>query len=184
MVWIIASGASLVAFALAVTLVLWRRKLTGLLWAPLTVAVIGTLSTVGLTTYLGLSDSSTEAMHPVVRSLESIAWPNPSAALVPEARPSSATPVTTAPAPGNPSAGPVSELLGGLEARLAAAPDDAKGWALLAQSYAFVGNDEAAEEALGRAVALGFDEAELRERVNMALHSPGAPNWIERTIGG
>jgi cytochrome c-type biogenesis protein CcmH/NrfG len=63
---------------------------------------------------------------------------------------------------------PVASLIGGLEARLAANPDDSKGWALLAQSYSFVGDGEKAEQAMARAIALGFAEADLRERVKLA----------------
>jgi cytochrome c-type biogenesis protein CcmH/NrfG len=81
-------------------------------------------------------------------------------------------------------AAPVAELIGGLEARLANAPNDAKGWALLAQSYAFVGDVAAAEHALQRAVALGADEQTLRERVQAARRGPDTQNWIDRTIGG
>jgi cytochrome c-type biogenesis protein CcmH/NrfG len=81
-------------------------------------------------------------------------------------------------------AAPVAELIGGLEARLANDPNDAKGWALLAQSYAFVGDAAAAEHALQRAVALGADEQALRERVQAARRGPDTQSWIDRTIGG
>jgi cytochrome c-type biogenesis protein CcmH len=78
---------------------------------------------------------------------------------------------------------PIPSLLSGLEARLAANPNDANGWALLAQSYAFVGEFAKAEEAQARAVALGTDEQTLRERVNLAKRDPHpAGTWIERTI--
>jgi hypothetical protein len=99
----------------------------------------------------------------------------------------SAEPAATAVAPaenGAMSAAPIATLIGGLEARLASEPNDAKGWALLAQSYAFVGDTAASEHALERAVALGFDEQELRERVRSARREPETGNWIERTIGG
>lgn len=66
------------------------------------------------------------------------------------------------------SVAPVASLISGLEARLAEQPNDAKGWALLAQSYSFVGNTAAAERATERALALGFDEDELRNRVDAA----------------
>jgi cytochrome c-type biogenesis protein CcmH len=82
-----------------------------------------------------------------------------------------------------PQAAPVESLLAGLEGRLAADPDDAKGWALLAQSYAFVGNFSAAENAVERAVALGFDGQELRTRVNVARREPASRDWIEQMIG-
>jgi cytochrome c-type biogenesis protein CcmH/NrfG len=81
-------------------------------------------------------------------------------------------------------AAPIADLIGGLEARLASHPDDAKGWALLAQSYAFVGDSVAAERALQRAVGLGADEQTLRERVQAARREPDAHSWIEQAIGG
>jgi cytochrome c-type biogenesis protein CcmH/NrfG len=81
-------------------------------------------------------------------------------------------------------AAPVADLIGRLEARLASDPNDAKGWALLAQSYAFVGDTVGAERALGRAVALGADEQALRERVQAARRGPDAHGWVEQTIGG
>lgn len=81
-------------------------------------------------------------------------------------------------------ADPVDSLIGGLEARLSQDPTDAKGWALLAQSYAFVGNTEAAEHAIERAVALGVDETTLRDRVRLATRDTHPANWIEGAIGG
>ena len=59
-----------------------------------------------------------------------------------------------------------------------------KGWALLAQSYAFVGDTAGAERALQHAVELGADEQALRARVQAARREPEARGWIERTIGG
>jgi cytochrome c-type biogenesis protein CcmH/NrfG len=79
-------------------------------------------------------------------------------------------------------AAPVESLIGGLETRLAAAPEDSAGWALLAQSYAFVANREGAETALQRAVALGADEAALRERVRSAERRAAPVDWIEETL--
>lgn len=77
---------------------------------------------------------------------------------------------STAPTPAAPekSVAPVGNLLEGLEQRLVQDPNDASGWALLAQSYAFVGRDEDASNAIQRAVALGMNETELTERVNKA----------------
>jgi cytochrome c-type biogenesis protein CcmH len=63
----------------------------------------------------------------------------------------------------------VSSLVHGLEQRLAAQPDDADGWALLAQSYAFIGDAAAANGAIKKAVALGMDEQALRARVDGAM---------------
>ncbi len=65
--------------------------------------------------------------------------------------------------------GSVESFIAPLEARLENQPDDAKGWALLAQSYAFIGNDAGAEKAISRAAALGMDADALRERV-AAVH--------------
>ena len=67
---------------------------------------------------------------------------------------------------------PVESLVAGLEDRLAKEPNDAKGWALLAQSYSFTGNAAGAEDAVKKAVALGFDEQSLRERVSGAARGP------------
>lgn len=69
-------------------------------------------------------------------------------------------------------AAPVSSLVGGLEQRLAAQPNDMDGWALLAQSYAFMGDAAAAEGAVKKAVALGMDEQALRSRVDSAMRGP------------
>ena len=118
-----------------------------------------------------------EASARVARSGESIAWPvkEPLPTLPPAAS-ETGTAVHAA---------SVDSLVGGLEKRLAAEPDDSAGWALLAQSYAFVGNREGAETALQRAVALGVDEATLRERVQSAqrVQSPAPPvDWVEETL--
>ena len=81
------------------------------------------------------------------------------------------SPAASAPAPkpnSNDSVAPVGTLLEGLEQRLANEPNDAPGWALLAQSYAFVGRNEDANRAVERAVALGMNEAELTQRVDKA----------------
>ena len=68
----------------------------------------------------------------------------------------------------------VPSLLTGLQQRLESDPNDARGWALLAQSYAFVGQTDLAEQALVRAVELGLDELDLRQRVESAQRSPHA----------
>ncbi len=69
----------------------------------------------------------------------------------------SARSATTAP--------PVGDMIGGLEDRLRANPDDLKGWSLLAQSYAFTGRMQDAANAVDRAVELGADRASLEARV-------------------
>ena len=48
------------------------------------------------------------------------------------------------------------------------------GWVLLAQSYAFLGDESQVEHAVQRAVALGVDEATLRDRINLAKREPHA----------
>lgn len=53
-----------------------------------------------------------------------------------------------------------------LESRLEAAPADAKGWSLLAKSYAYIGNDSGVEEAITNAVRLGAEETSLRSQVS------------------
>ena len=87
------------------------------------------------------------------------------------------------------SAPPVSSLVSGLQARLAENPEDAKGWALLAQSYAFMGDGPRAEEAIANAVKFGIDEANLRIRVELATQSTRMPiaserqlDWVQRAI--
>ena len=63
----------------------------------------------------------------------------------------------------------VGVLIGGLEARLAANPDDAKGWILLARSHDHLGNNDRAWNAYSRARELGMaDESlELKLATNM-----------------
>jgi len=69
----------------------------------------------------------------------------------------------------------VDQLIGGLEQRLQSNPADPKGWALLAQSYAFLGDLERAQSALAQAVALGLDEGDLRQRVSSAAKARAHP---------
>ena len=71
------------------------------------------------------------------------------------------------------SVAPVRDLIAGLEQRLDRNPDDAKGWVLLAQSHAFLGNTGRVDAAIARAVALGMNENELRRRVGLAASSNG-----------
>jgi cytochrome c-type biogenesis protein CcmH/NrfG len=63
----------------------------------------------------------------------------------------------------------VGSLVGGLEARLAENPGDAKGWLLLARSHDHLGNNAKAWNAYSRARDLGMsDEAlELKLAANM-----------------
>jgi cytochrome c-type biogenesis protein CcmH/NrfG len=105
------------------------------------------------------------------QALDSLVWP-----------PTTEPPRAPAAAAGV-QAAPVESLLTGLEARLAAEPNDAEGWTLLAQSYAYTANEEAVERAVRRAVELGVDEAMLRERVTRAKRSAHATDWVEQAIG-
>jgi cytochrome c-type biogenesis protein CcmH/NrfG len=122
---------------------------------------------VGVVVALAL-DHAPQGRSELVRSMDSLAWPvAPQSPLV-------AHDAAPAPTSSSASAGQVASvesLIGGLEARLAAKPDDANGWALLAQSYAYGANDAGVERAIARAVALGVDEQTLRERVNQAKRS-------------
>jgi cytochrome c-type biogenesis protein CcmH len=58
-------------------------------------------------------------------------------------------------------AAPVSQLLIGLEEKLARNPDDAGGWLLLAQSYRHLGQPESARRAYEKASQLGKTDAAL-----------------------
>ena len=62
----------------------------------------------------------------------------------------------------------VPEIVGQLEDRLAREPEDAKGWSLLAMSYAYIGNTTGAEQAIANAVRLGLEENDVRSQVAMA----------------
>lgn len=96
----------------------------------------------------------------LVQSMDSLAWPE-----APQPLPA---PPPAQEGSAGVQAAPVESLIGGLEARLAAEPNDAAGWALLAQSYAFMANDAGVERASQRAIELGVDEQSLRERVRGA----------------
>lgn len=63
----------------------------------------------------------------------------------------------------------VGSLIGGLEARLAENPDDAKGWLLLARSHDHLGNNDEAWNAYSRARELGMNDEtlELKLAANM-----------------
>ena len=63
----------------------------------------------------------------------------------------------------------VSVLIAGLEERLAASPEDARGWLLLARSYDHLGNSDQAWNAYSRARDLGTTDAalELKLATNM-----------------
>jgi cytochrome c-type biogenesis protein CcmH/NrfG len=110
----------------------------------------------------------------LVRSMDSVAWPQTATSpLVPQA------PAASQPPSGGVAVASVESMVGGLEARLAVRPNDAGGWVLLAQSYAYTADTEGAERAIQHAVELGVDEQALRERVQNArrsAHPFGPPN--------
>jgi hypothetical protein len=109
-----------------------------------------------------LVDRAPQGRSELVRSLDSVAWPV--ATQSPLVAPAATRPARAVPGDGGPVAS-VESMIGGLEARLAAQPNDPNGWALLAQSYAYTADDAALERAVKRAVELGVDEASLRERI-------------------
>jgi cytochrome c-type biogenesis protein CcmH/NrfG len=116
----------------------------------------------------------------LVQSLDSLAWPvTPKSPLVQAARAGQRVEQTAA---DGVKAAPVQSLVSGLEARLAAEPNDGNGWALLAQSYAYMADKDAVDDAVKRAVALGVDEQALRERVNRAMQSAHGGDWVEQTL--
>ena len=108
-----------------------------------------------------LVDRAPQGHAEIVRSLDSIAWPGTTQSPLIALAATQPSPATA----GNNGIASVESLVGGLEARLAAQPNDANGWALLAQSYAYTADDAALERAVKRAVELGVDEQSLRERV-------------------
>ena len=115
-----------------------------------------------------LVDRAPQGRSELVRSLDSVAWPV--ATQSPLVAPA-ATRLAPAAAGNSVQVASVESLIGRLEARLAAQPNDANGWALLAQSYAYTADDAALERAVKRAVELGVDEQSLRERVAGAKRS-------------
>lgn len=108
-----------------------------------------------------LVDRAPQGRSELVRSLDSVAWPVAIQSPLVAPAPTRTTPA----AAGGGQIASVESLIGGLEARLAAQPNDANGWALLAQSYAYTADDAALERAVKRAVELGVDEQSLRERI-------------------
>ena len=65
----------------------------------------------------------------------------------------------------------VGTLVGGLEARLEASPEDAKGWILLARSYDHLGEHDKAWNAYTRARDLGMSDTSLE--LKLATHVVG-----------
>ena len=169
------------AFAVASWYLLHHKRVDARVWS---IAAALLLWSVGLG--VKLTDNDLEHAEPdraaspiAALPIESLAWTGD------EPRAPTATSIGSA---GPPSAAmeaaPIASLIGGLEARLVTNPDDAGGWALLAQSYAFMGKMEAAEQALSRATELGMDEQALRERIAAAAERTQHGNWIQQAIGG
>jgi hypothetical protein len=160
-------GVSFLAVVfVAVSLWLWqRRRLRLKSWLGALVLVAWV---VGVGAKVGFDRQRDSRVSPAVAGLPSIAWPSPDRPLAGSRRTADSVPISndgSAPM----QAAPISSLVGGLERRLAAQPDDVDGWALLAQSYAFMGDAAAADGAIKKAIALGMDEQALRARVDTAL---------------
>jgi cytochrome c-type biogenesis protein CcmH/NrfG len=162
-------GVSFLAVAfVAVSLWFWQKgRLEPKSW-------LGALALVAWVVGVGVKvhfDRNADPRAAAVAALPNIAWPSS-----PPAERESAVPTPGTAAAGEGTAptqvAPVSSLVGGLEQRLAAQPNDVQGWALLAQSYAFMGDATAAEAAIKKAVALGMDEQALRARVDSAMRGP------------
>jgi hypothetical protein len=163
-------GVSFLAVVfVAVSLWLWQqRRLQLKSWLGALVLVAWV---VGVGVKVGLDQQRDSHVSGAVAALPSIAWPSPDRPSAGSAR--TADSVAAATDGSSPmQAAPVSSLVGGLEQRLAAQPNDVDGWALLAQSYAFMGDAAAANGAIKKAVALGMDEPSLRARVDSALRGP------------
>lgn len=161
-------GVALLAIAFVVVS-LWlssRRRLRLRSWVGALVLVAWVVG-VGVKVHFDRGRESRVATR--IAALPSIAWPASSADAPDAGR------ASMAPGPADASqpvqAAPVSSLIGGLEERLAASPEDASGWGLLAQSYAFMGDAAAADRAVRKAVALGVNEQELRARIADAMRA-------------
>lgn len=68
---------------------------------------------------------------------------------------------------------PVADMIGRLEQKLQTNPNDAKGWSLLAKSYAFIGQTDAAEAAAKKAISLGVDATTLELEIVAAAPESG-----------
>jgi cytochrome c-type biogenesis protein CcmH/NrfG len=169
--------AALIATAAVMAAIVWwlasREKIQVRDWLVAGVLIVWAAG-VGAKIYMDRSAHDSVAADPSFRLPE---W-SAAAVAEPRAAPTEAADESAV------AAAPVASLIGGLESRLAAEPADEKGWVLLAQSYAFVGDADATERALQRAVALGADEQMLRERVNAARRAPQNHTWIEQTVAG
>jgi hypothetical protein len=184
MIWLIGSSVVILASALATAALYSSGHFEQRSWWVPGVAVLA-LPVFGFglaVTLVGGSRSRQVSSAGDVAAMSPIAWPGSNempvapAALIPNGQSLTADGQQVA---------PVSSLIDGLKARLEKSPADAQGWALLATSYAFVGQQAGADEAIGKAVALGLNEAALRERVAAASRSPQAAstNWTDAAPG-
>jgi hypothetical protein len=139
-------------------------------------AVVGVLWVSGMSTAWLVQTDEPRGRSELVQTLDSLAWPAATQPAPVSARARAASSGSGV------QAGSVESLVGGLEARLAAQPNDANGWALLAQSYAYTANEEAVERAVRRAVELGVDERSLRERIATAKRSAHPVDWVEQAL--
>jgi len=80
---------------------------------------------------------------------------------------------------GDNGAASVASLVGGLEDRLQAEPDDGKGWLLLAKSYRYLGRMDDAREAYRKADALGEGDPVVAEQ----LFGLGSESTTQRMDG-
>jgi hypothetical protein len=171
MLWLVV-GAILVVSSLFATG--WLHAQARMNWRMAWVPAIG-VSAVSLLVH-GLSDSATgPAGHrgtPALADVSRFAWPMEESGLArAQAEQLRWSPVGSGTPPETRPAAPVDSLVRGLRTRLEQNPDDAAGWALLAQSYAFLGEADLLQEAMQRAIALGANEATLRQRIEEAAHS-------------
>ena len=161
-------GVAVLAIAF-VAVSLWlmsRRRLRLRSWLG-AFALVAWVVGVGVKVHLDRARES--QVEPRVAALPSIAWPEATSG---ESAASTLTSNSTD-ASQPLQAAPISSLVGGLEQRLSANPEDVAGWVLLAQSYAFMGDAGAADRAVRKAVALGADEQELRARIADATRGSG-----------
>lgn len=112
----------------------------------------------------------------------SLAWPGPQASTATGETNDGTKATARSAAAGKPVVGSVDSMIGPLKARLEKHPQDPNGWALLAQSYAYMGDDAEAKRAIARAVALGVDEKMLRDRVAAVGRSRTHSNWISEAL--
>jgi hypothetical protein len=162
------------AFGVFTWWALVQRRLTAGNWLGSTVVIVW-LAASGLKLYDDRT-STDDGIDRALRTAAAASWGTNVEPAPPQSSRASAASTMT-------SVGSVDSLIGGLEAKLAEHPDDAKGWALLAQSYSFTGDAERTEQAIARAVELGFEESELRARVSHATRATPPHPVVPRNGG-